>query len=95
MLLGALGKNKTKTILFFAVPFYPLSTSIKFEYTRAHAHSTAYLEENYLGNINDSAAFAEITSSLFFKTETPRYFQHLYPPGKLHFHWLLNLNCMG
>lgn len=43
-------------------------------------------------HINDSAAFAEITSSLVFKTETPRYFQHLYPTGKLHFHWLLNLN---
>lgn len=40
-------KNKTKTILFFAVPFSPTSTSIKLipEYTHMHAYTTACLKE--------------------------------------------------
>lgn len=42
---GGTLKNKTKTILFFAVPFSPPSTSIKLisEYTHTHAH-TAHLK---------------------------------------------------
>lgn len=53
---GAPPKNKTKTILFFAVPFSPTSTSIKLisEYTHMHAYTTACLKEKKSQKIRDA-----------------------------------------